>query len=98
MSENILEKIIKRKIERIDVLKKSINLNSFNEIIDKKKSQKLEALIFDDILSKYNGDTKELNQMKSQDKIDFLFRDDCAINEITAPSNSLTLTFIFLAT
>ena len=38
MSENILEKIIKRKIERIDVLKKSINLNSLNEIIDKNKS------------------------------------------------------------
>ncbi len=35
MSENILEKIIKRKIERIDVLKKSINLNSLNEIINK---------------------------------------------------------------
>jgi len=38
MSENILEKIIKRKIERIDVLKKSINLNSLNEIIVKNKS------------------------------------------------------------
>jgi indole-3-glycerol phosphate synthase len=38
MSENILEKIIKRKIERIDVLKKSINLNFLNEIIDKNKS------------------------------------------------------------
>ena len=38
MPENILEKIIKRKIERIDVLKKSINLNSLNEIIDKNKS------------------------------------------------------------
>ena len=38
MSENILEKIIKRKIEKIDVLKKSINLNSLNEIIDKNKS------------------------------------------------------------
>ena len=38
MSESILEKIIKRKIERIDVLKKSINLNSLNEIIDKNKS------------------------------------------------------------
>ena len=38
MSENILEKIIKRKIERTDVLKKSINLNSLNEIIDKNKS------------------------------------------------------------
>ena len=38
MSENILEKIIKKKIERIDVLKKSINLNSLNEIIVKNKS------------------------------------------------------------
>ena len=38
MSENILEKIIKRKIERIDVLKKSINLNFLNEIIDMNKS------------------------------------------------------------
>jgi indole-3-glycerol phosphate synthase len=37
MSENILEKIIKKKIERIDVLKKSINLNSLNEIINKNK-------------------------------------------------------------
>ena len=35
MSENILEKIIKRKIERIDVLKKSINLSSLNGIINK---------------------------------------------------------------
>ena len=31
MSENILEKIIKKKIERIDLLKKSISLNSLNE-------------------------------------------------------------------
>ena len=38
MSENILEKIIKRKIERIDILKKSINLNSLNELIVKNKS------------------------------------------------------------
>jgi indole-3-glycerol phosphate synthase len=38
MSENILEKIIKRKIERIDILKKSINLNSLNEIINSNKS------------------------------------------------------------
>ena len=37
MSENILEKIIKRKIEKIDILKKSINLNSLNEIINKNK-------------------------------------------------------------
>jgi indole-3-glycerol phosphate synthase len=38
MSENILEKIIKKKIKRIDVLKKSINLSSLNEIIDKNMS------------------------------------------------------------
>ena len=38
MSENILEKIIKKKIERIDILKKSINLNFLNEIINKNKS------------------------------------------------------------
>ena len=38
MPENILEKIIKKKVERINVLKKSINLNSLNEIIDKNKS------------------------------------------------------------
>ena len=37
MSENILDKIIKKKIERINFLKKSINLNSLIEIIDKNK-------------------------------------------------------------
>ena len=38
MSENILEKIIKKKIERIDILKKSISLNSLYEQIDQNKS------------------------------------------------------------
>jgi indole-3-glycerol phosphate synthase len=38
MSESILEKIIKRKIERINVLKKSINLSSLNEIINNNMS------------------------------------------------------------
>ena len=38
MSENILEKIIKKKIEKIDILKKTIDLNSLNEIISKNKS------------------------------------------------------------
>jgi indole-3-glycerol phosphate synthase len=38
MSESILEKIIKRKIERIDVLKKSINLSFLNEIINNNMS------------------------------------------------------------
>ena len=35
MSENILNKIITKKIERIDFLKKSINLDSLSEIIEK---------------------------------------------------------------
>ena len=38
MSENILNNIISKKIERVDALKKSINLNSLNEIIDKNNS------------------------------------------------------------
>jgi len=35
MSENILEKIIQKKIEKIDNLKKTIDLKSLNELIDK---------------------------------------------------------------
>ena len=35
MSENILNNIISKKIERVDALKKSITLNSLNKIIDK---------------------------------------------------------------
>jgi indole-3-glycerol phosphate synthase len=35
MSENILSNIISKKIERVDSLKKSISLDSLNEIIDK---------------------------------------------------------------
>ena len=38
MSENVLEKIIKKKIERIDLLKKSISLNFLNDKINKNKS------------------------------------------------------------
>jgi len=38
MSENILEKIIKKKIEKIDLLKKSIDVESLNEIINKNNS------------------------------------------------------------
>ena len=34
MSENILEKIIKKKIEKIDHLKKSINLDQLNDHIN----------------------------------------------------------------
>jgi indole-3-glycerol phosphate synthase len=35
MSENILNNIISKKIERVDTLKKSISLDSLNKIIDK---------------------------------------------------------------
>jgi indole-3-glycerol phosphate synthase len=38
MSENILEKIIKKKIEHIDLLKKSISLNSLSVKINENKS------------------------------------------------------------
>ena len=38
MSDNILNKIITKKIERVDALKKSISLDYLNEIIDKNKN------------------------------------------------------------
>jgi len=38
MSENILEKIIKKKIEKIDFLKKTIDVKSLDEIINKNNS------------------------------------------------------------
>ena len=38
MSENVLNNIITKKIERVDALKKSISLDSLNEIIDKNNS------------------------------------------------------------
>ena len=38
MSENILEKIIKNKIEKIDILKKSISLDSLKDRINENKS------------------------------------------------------------
>ena len=38
MSENILNNIITKKIERIDFLKKSTNLDSLDKIIDKNNS------------------------------------------------------------
>ena len=37
MAENILEKIIKKKSEKIINLKKNISLDSLNELIDKNK-------------------------------------------------------------
>ena len=38
MSKNILEEIIKKKLEKIDILKKSTSLNSLTDIIDKNNS------------------------------------------------------------
>ena len=38
MSDNILEKIIKKKIEKIDLLKKTIDVKSLDEIINKNNS------------------------------------------------------------
>jgi len=37
MPENILNKIIKKKIEKINLLKKFISLNSLNDKINEKK-------------------------------------------------------------
>ena len=56
MSENILNTIITKKIERIDFLKKSTSLNSLNEIIDKDNSyinfkEKIENNIIQDKIS-----------------------------------------------
>ncbi|MDA7847341.1 indole-3-glycerol-phosphate synthase [Candidatus Pelagibacter sp.] len=38
MSKDVLEEIIKKKIEKVDLLKKSISINSLNEQIDKNKT------------------------------------------------------------
>jgi indole-3-glycerol phosphate synthase len=38
MSENVLEKIIKKKINRVNLLKKSVSINMLNEKIDENKS------------------------------------------------------------
>ena len=56
MTENILHTIITKKIERIDFLKKSTNLDSLNKIIDKENSyinfkEKIENNILQDKIS-----------------------------------------------
>ena len=56
MSENILEKIIKNKIEKIDVLKKSLKIDSLKNKIDENKSfidfkEKIENNINNDKIS-----------------------------------------------
>ena len=35
MPENVLEKIIKKKIEKIEISKKNISIGSLNELIEK---------------------------------------------------------------
>ena len=56
MSENILKKIIKTKIEKIDVLKKSLKIDSLKNIINENKSfvdfkEKIESNINNDKIS-----------------------------------------------
>ena len=56
MSENILNNIISKKIERVDTLKKSISLDSLNEIIDKNNTfidfkEKIQNNIIEDKIS-----------------------------------------------
>ena len=38
MPENVLEKIIKKKIEKIENSKKNISIDSLNELIEKNKT------------------------------------------------------------
>ena len=38
MSKDVLEEIIKKKIKKVDLLKKSISLNALNEQIDQNKT------------------------------------------------------------
>jgi indole-3-glycerol phosphate synthase len=56
MSENVLNNIITKKIERVDALKKSISLDSLNEIIDKNNTfidfkEKIQKNIIQDKIS-----------------------------------------------
>ena len=38
MSKDVLKEIIKKKVEKVDLLKKSISLNALNEQIDQNKT------------------------------------------------------------
>ena len=57
MSENILDKIIKKKIEKIDILKKSISIDSLENKIS------LNPILnsFQKTVHKYNIDVKLIN-------------------------------------
>ena len=71
MSENVLENIIKKKIENIDNLKKSIDLKKLDELIQKNKSY---------INFKEKIDEKHLNlneiKKKIENQIDIIGRND----------------------
>ena len=59
MSKNILEEIIKKKIEKIDNLKKSTSLNSLTDIINKNNSflnfkQKIQSNLLNNKISIYS--------------------------------------------
>ena len=64
MPDNILEKIIKKKIERIDLLKKSISLNALNEQIDQNKS----FINFKDKIQNNINNNKSKKQSKKNKK------------------------------
>ena len=63
MSKNILEEIIKKKIEKIDKLKKSISLNSLTDIINKTADQ-----VYIWLLDKSDGKLKLLGAVRSGDR------------------------------
>ena len=66
MPENILEKIIKKKIEKVDILKKSIDLKSLDELINKNKIGH-KTLFEDSRQTVINIDKKALNHIACTD-------------------------------
>ena len=58
MPENVLEKIIKKKIEKIENSKKSISINLLNELIKKNKTFNLVALTERTKINKINRNRK----------------------------------------
>ena len=79
MSENILNNIIAKKVERVDALKKSISLDSLNEIIKKNNTfinfkEKIQNNIIQDKISIIVGLTDDLvNAYDARDLIKLTF-------------------------